>query len=173
MKKRLLVLAILLFSFSIFATDVFINNVKIDPTQMQNLEMKNCTVSFDTKGNVHIKAPGIKLVQENATPQKDYFLTISVAPAAKNMLTIFINGSKVFDIAPGNTDLLEKVSSYLHSGNNTILIVGKPETVPTTVNFMFGTGKEEKGKLALTPVETKKVTYDKNGLSLTVSLKVE
>jgi hypothetical protein len=41
------------------------------------------------------------------------------------------------------------------------------------VGTVILTGKEDNGKLALTPIKTKKISYDKNGISLTISLKVE
>ena len=73
--KKTLFLLIISITFSLFATDLFINGVKV--TGMKDTELKNCNVKIDSTGNIHIDAPGIKIIDESAKPSKEYIISIS------------------------------------------------------------------------------------------------
>lgn len=131
------------------SAEIYVNGVRV--TGLRAGEMAHCSVKFDADGNVHVLAPGYRVVTDNEGKplriegQSDYAgrarpkaaatsrrHVLVYEPNAKVPFTfeIQVNGKPFRQIDLGTPAFTVDVSSRLQSGDNTIRVVGKPAGEP-------------------------------------------
>lgn len=160
------------------AADIFLNDVKVSG-RVTDQELKNCTVKFDEKGNIHITAPGVKIVEENKAGQtqpdtKKYFVNIASSPSpSAGPIKLYVNGKEIDSLKQGSANALIEITLALKKGDNQISVMAPPEGVKTTCQIVIGTGKINSGSIELTPLTDVSESYSDKGLSKTLNFKVE
>ncbi|HQO92857.1 MAG TPA: hypothetical protein PLX56_11080 [bacterium] len=162
MKKGLFLLIVLGF-FQIFAGDLFINGVKA--TGMKDTELKNCNVKIDSSGNIHIDAPGVKIVDESAKPSKEYIISISFDKPLTNDFVFFINGKEAVKILKGQQDSILEINPFLKKGENVVAYnsVPNPEVIKFTI--VAGTGIKKGSSIEFAPFAEHKGEINNLGAS--------
>lgn len=112
------------------ATDVYINGVKVGA--IADLELIGCNVRFDSRGDLHITAPGYQVAggptnsttAENKAPtlQNSYFLTTTATKsgAAQFRFELYVNGNKVKEFSSLDAGLAVSLNPYLSKGKNNV-----------------------------------------------------
>ncbi len=130
-------LALLLVAGVAAARSVFLNGANID--SVRNESLKKVDVFIDSEGNVHIEAPGYKVMEEssaappvapaasgaNPALQNRYFLVVdsSRPGAAQYDVEVDINGQLARKIQWNDPQLIAEVSMLLKPGRNQVRIV--------------------------------------------------
>lgn len=173
------------------AKKVFINGINLNTVQLVNQVFKRCTVRVDSKGNIHIHAPGVSLktgrTKTLPRPRKyigiatDYYIVsyTNRRGATQYDMEVFINGKFVRRIRSSAKQVVMRVSHLLKRGKNEVLFVarknygGKGRISTSHVDFVrviLGRGFMSKGRLVIktseaemkrTAAESKSVIYGK------------
>lgn len=173
MKRTMLGVVAMLCWLTAAAADVYVNGVKADGLTAQ--EFKNCTVKFDEKGEVHITAPGVKLLAEGATTEAaklsaQYFVALTLSQAAAGAIRIVVNGTEADMVKPGEKTKIIEITKFLRPGANKVLVMAGPEKAAVPVQVLIGTGRNTAGSLELTPAIDKQVSLADKGLSETFDI---
>jgi hypothetical protein len=128
------------------AKKVYLNGLDLSEVYLVNQVFKNCTVRIDSKGNVHIKVPGVELKpsgevkdkkprkprkprkarEDNATVNaKDFYLvSFTNRPGATQYdIEVFINGKFVRRIRSKAKQVMMKVTKFFKKGKNEVMFV--------------------------------------------------
>ncbi|NUN14431.1 MAG: hypothetical protein HUU55_12445 [Myxococcales bacterium] len=113
------------------AADIYINGVKVGA--IADLQLNNCNIRFDSRGDLHITAPGYQVAGgptqttagvSNTAPvlQNNYFLTTTATKpgAAQYRFELYINGNKVREFSSLDSGLALSLNTYLTKGKNTV-----------------------------------------------------
>jgi hypothetical protein len=147
--KKTLFLLIISITFSALAADLFINGVKV--TGMKDTEIKNCNVKIDSAGNIHIDAPGIKIVDESAKPSKEYIISISFDKPLSNDFVFFINGKESAKVLKGQQDSILEINPFLKKGENIVAYNSVPVAEPVKFTIVAGTGIKKDNSIEFAP----------------------
>jgi hypothetical protein len=156
---------------------VFLNGLDLSQVYLVNQSFKNCTVKIDSKGNVHIKVPGVELkpsgeVKEKKKPRearkpdnttanaKDFYLvSFTNRPgAAQYDVEVYINGKFVRRIRSKARQVTMKVTKYFKKGKNEVMFVCRKkvgskgresQSAQDYLRVVIGRGVESKGRLVL------------------------
>ncbi len=171
MKKSIIFLSAILFSTLLFG-EIFLNGVKAEG--LTNQEFKNCTVRFDANGNLHITAPGIKIIQEEKQrrPTETYYISIDTEKLIGNSLELFINGKRV-EIKGDDSPTLMNISAYLVSGENSLALMAPPQKRESSLHLIVGTGKKGNNAISIEPIIDRNEKFADKGLQLTVKVTTE
>jgi hypothetical protein len=148
MKKALFLLIITTF-FAVYGTDLFINGVKA--TGMKDTELKNCNVKIDNAGNIHIDAPGVKIVDESKKLSKEYILSVSFTKPLPNDFIIFIEGKEAVKVLKGQQDSIIELNQFLKKGENIIVYNSVPSTDVIKFIITAGTGVKKDNSIEFAP----------------------
>lgn len=157
------------------STKIFVNDVEV--TGLANQEFKNCTVKFDSKGDVHIKAPGYKIKRldsgnsgkssgssttvvtekKKGKLKQKYFLVTEQYKGSKvwDNYSLIIEGSVVKTFSSSDGVILEDISKHLINGKNLIVITAsKKDKFPggsksVWYRVIIGEGHEEGNKIVI------------------------
>lgn len=178
--SRLILSVMLVLGVTLTASDalaakrkkIFINGVNLSGVYLVNQTFKYCTVRIDSKGNVHITAPGVSLKTagrvKTPTPRPrryigvatDYYIvSYTNRPGATQYdMEVFINGKFVRRIRSSAKQVVMKVSHLLKRGKNEVLFVarknygGKARISDSPVDFVrviLGRGFMSRGRLVI------------------------
>jgi hypothetical protein len=158
------------------AKKVFINGLDMSNVYLVNQLFKNCTVRVDSKGNFHIKVPGIELkasgkVNRNPTRKarkpdntarnaRDYYIvSFTNRPGATQYnIEVYINGKFVRRIRSKARQVTMKVTKYLKKGKNEVMFVCRKKygekgrisrSAQDYLRVVLGRGVESKNRLVL------------------------
>lgn len=123
-----------------FAADIYINGQLV--RGITDLSLENCKVSFSSNGDVHIEAPGFKVLDTPATgdlskqnvvpagPMKyRYFLFASTsAPGSvPYSFEVAVNGQVVKVFSSRHESVVQEITLYMKPGPNEVIIKRKYE----------------------------------------------
>jgi hypothetical protein len=161
--KKIIFLLILSTTLSLLATDIFINGVKA--TGMKDTEIKNCNVKIDSSGNIHIDAPGVKIVDESAKPSKEYIISISFDKALANDFVFFINGKEALKVLKGQQDSILEINPFLKKGENVVAYNSVPNVEVIKFTIVAGTGIKKDASIEFAPFAEHKGEINNLGAS--------
>ncbi|MBN2725479.1 MAG: hypothetical protein JXR95_15545 [Deltaproteobacteria bacterium] len=117
---------------------IYINGMDLSKYLITNVELKNVTIKFDSKGNIYISAPGYNLKPGEASKDvpKDAdeklatrFYLVTFPKPVKSVsgfdVDLLINGKFVKRIYSDSGQLVYDVSEYMKKGKNIISFVSK------------------------------------------------
>lgn len=169
----LLAAALLLTAGSVAAADIYVNGKQV--RGITDLTIENCTVTFNTRGDVYISAPDMEVLPTAAQGQqatsselpkqkgsflKDrYFLfTQATSPGAVPFkFTVKVNGKAIKEITAEETQTTVELTLHLKKGSNRLEIVSHylPEKSGSTADrfsIFVGRGAPNAGSLEISKV---------------------
>jgi len=161
--KKALFLLVIIATFSVFAGDLFINGVKV--TGMKDTELKNCNVKIDSAGNIHIDAPGVKIVDESKKLTKEYIISISFDKPLKNDFVFFVNGVEAVKVLKGQKDSIIELNKFLKKGENVVAYNSVPDTEVIKFTIVAGTGVKKDSSIEFAPFAEHKGEINNLGAS--------
>jgi len=140
----------------------------VDVTGLSNQKFEGCTVTFDDKGNVDIKAPGYeikKVVPDPAAPTPEKSASLSnhyyIFTDSKNggkvgdEYALIVNDSVVKKFKSKDDMIVEDITEYLKSGSNLVLITAVKSdsygggSMKDWFRVIIGEGHEEDNKAVI------------------------
>jgi len=163
MKKTTVFLTLFLLAAILCAQDVFINGVKV--TGIKDQEIKKCSIKIDEKGDIHITAPDIKIIDEKATVTNEYYVAVSFDKPSSVDVTFLLNGKPTGKITKGQKDTFFKLESGLKKGENSLGFNGPPSTEPVSFKVSVGIGKKVKDNIEFSPAAEKSAKITEIGVA--------
>ncbi len=132
----------------VWALDVFLNGIRI--TNLKNAGLQNCSVKFDSEGNIHIISPGYTVAADkdgnpkvsgssdltgapaspSAQPKARYVLVYQPNPKVNFGFEVFVNGKTFKKIGLDQGPFTVEMTQDLRAGNNAVRVVAKPGDAP-------------------------------------------
>lgn len=121
------------------AAKIFINGVKVDGA-IYNQTFKDVSVRFDEKGDVFIKAPGVRIEQEGgqpasagqptaapAKPKNQYWFVLNAEVKGQYKVLVSVNGQATVTVPSSSPQYVKDLTSKMRAGKNEIKITFLPE----------------------------------------------
>jgi hypothetical protein len=132
---RNLLVACLLLAAGIARADVFVNEIKIDAGAIKNVTLSNVDVSFDARGDLHIRAPDYRVTVESRGIEpplggRHYYVAPSPqrhVGAAQWEVDVYVNRVFVHKFRSRAPDAYVEITRFLHAGDNQIHYVARKE----------------------------------------------
>jgi len=138
----------------IFSSEIFINGTKV--TGIKDHEINNCNVKIDSDGNIHIDAPGIKIVTTKEKLNNEYFIAVSLDAPLSSEFKISLNGKVIGKLDPGMKETLIELGTGVIKGENIISFITEPAEKPVGFTILAGTGVKKGDNLEFVPLYTQK-----------------
>jgi hypothetical protein len=161
---------VLTFAPSARAADIFVNGKEV--RGLTNLTIENCTVTFNTRGDIYISAPDLKVLptaamgdqvdridppkgQQSFLKNRYFLFTQTTAPGGvPYRFEVWVNGTLAKDFSSAQEQLSVEITLFLKKGSNKVEIksfyqAGTGGSPADSFSIFVGRGAPNAGSLEI------------------------